>query len=76
MGSIGFSEILLIIFIALLLFGPENLPKLGKAIGRAAKEFKKVENEVKEIFKDESTLKKGGFSKEKEEGIKNLKKDE
>ena len=40
-GTIGFWEILLIVVILLLLFGPKKLPDLAKAIGEAYREFKK-----------------------------------
>ncbi|AZB44337.1 twin-arginine translocase TatA/TatE family subunit [Bacillus sp. FJAT-42376] len=40
MGSLGFGEILLILVVALLLFGPKKLPELGKAAGRTLREFK------------------------------------
>jgi sec-independent protein translocase protein TatA len=76
MGSIGYGEVLLIFIIALLLFGPEKLPELGKALGRAFKEFKKAENEVREILKEENDSQKKELFEEKEEEIKNLKKDE
>jgi sec-independent protein translocase protein TatA len=39
--NIGFPELLLILAIALLLFGPSKLPELGSALGRTIKEFKK-----------------------------------
>jgi sec-independent protein translocase protein TatA len=54
LGSIGTGEILLVFLIALLLFGPNKLPELGKALGRAIREFKKAEQEVKSAFTQES----------------------
>lgn len=36
----GPTELLLILAIALLLFGPSKLPDLGKALGKAIKDFK------------------------------------
>ena len=39
--SIGFPELLLILGIALLIFGPRKLPELGSALGRTIKEFRK-----------------------------------
>ncbi|HNQ78949.1 MAG TPA: twin-arginine translocase TatA/TatE family subunit [Acidobacteriota bacterium] len=47
MGSIGAGELLLIFLVALLLFGPGRLPELGRAFGKAAREFKKAEAEVR-----------------------------
>ena len=40
-GKIGTTELLLILGIALLIFGPSKLPKLGKAIGQTIGNFKK-----------------------------------
>ncbi len=37
-----FGELLLILIIALLFFGPNKLPSLAKALGEALKEFKKA----------------------------------
>jgi sec-independent protein translocase protein TatA len=39
---IGPTELLLILAIALLLFGPSKLPGLGKAMGKAIREFKEA----------------------------------
>ncbi len=39
-----FGELLLILIIALLLFGPSKLPDLAKALGEALREFKKASN--------------------------------
>ncbi|MDD6635917.1 MAG: twin-arginine translocase TatA/TatE family subunit, partial [Coriobacteriaceae bacterium] len=33
-GGIGVPELLIILAVVLLIFGPKNLPKLGSAIGR------------------------------------------
>lgn len=40
-GKIGTTELLLILCIALLIFGPAKLPKLGKAIGQTIGNFKR-----------------------------------
>ncbi|OGF59737.1 MAG: hypothetical protein A2Y62_05125 [Candidatus Fischerbacteria bacterium RBG_13_37_8] len=51
-GSIGISEILIILLIALLIFGPRKLPELGKSLGRALFEFKKTSNEFQKTLRD------------------------
>jgi len=48
--SLGFGEIALIVFLALLIFGPKKLPELGKAAGKTLREFK---NATKGIMDDE-----------------------
>ncbi len=40
MPNLGFPEILLILVVALLVFGPRKLPELGKSIGHALREFR------------------------------------
>lgn len=40
MPTIGPTGIILLVLIALLLFGPKKLPELGRAFGRTLKEFK------------------------------------
>jgi sec-independent protein translocase protein TatA len=42
MGKIGFSEILLILLVVVLLFGGRKIPELMKGIGQGMKEFKKA----------------------------------
>ncbi|MFD0869543.1 Sec-independent protein translocase protein TatAd [Chlamydia abortus] len=50
MSGIGTTGIILIILVALLLFGPNKLPELGRAFGRTLKEFK---NGAKDIMPDD-----------------------
>ena len=51
MGRIGPGEILLVVLLILLFFGPKRLPELGTAIGEIFKRFKKASREVEEDFK-------------------------
>lgn len=50
LSNIGPGMLILIIIVALLLFGPSKLPELGRAFGRTLKEFK---NGAKEIMEDD-----------------------
>lgn len=50
MPNIGAPGFILIIVIALLLFGPSKLPELGRAFGRTLREFK---NGAREIMEDD-----------------------
>jgi Tat protein translocase TatB subunit len=54
MFDIGFPEMLVILAIALIVFGPQKLPELAKAIGKALREFKKTTEEVKGSFEAET----------------------
>ncbi|WP_019003902.1 twin-arginine translocase TatA/TatE family subunit [Cohnella laeviribosi] len=46
--NIGWTGILLLVLIALLLFGPSKLPQLGKAIGTTIREFRTGAKELVE----------------------------
>jgi len=52
-GNIGFPELLIILAIALLIFGPKKLPEVGRSIGRALREFRKTSDEIKEKIEEE-----------------------
>jgi sec-independent protein translocase protein TatA len=45
-GPIGWPEIIIILIIALLLFGAKRLPEIGKSMGKAIREFKKSFKDV------------------------------
>jgi TatA/E family protein of Tat protein translocase len=46
-GSIGGTEILIILVIALVVFGPKRLPELGRTIGKGLGEFRRASNDLK-----------------------------
>ena len=52
-GSLGFPEILVILVIALIFFGPRKLPELGKSLGRGLAEFKKASSELRQTWEQE-----------------------
>jgi len=45
--SIGFTEILVIVVVILILFGAKRIPEIAKALGRAQHEFKKAKEDIK-----------------------------
>ncbi|CAM2980550.1 twin-arginine translocase TatA/TatE family subunit [Paenibacillus sediminis] len=53
MSSIGVPGIILLVILALLLFGPNKLPELGRAVGRTFREFKDGAREI--ISDDDKT---------------------
>lgn len=52
-GTIGWPEIIIILVIALLLFGAKRLPEVGKSLGKAIREFKKSFREISEDIEEE-----------------------
>jgi sec-independent protein translocase protein TatA len=46
--NLGMPEILVILLIALLLFGPKKLPELGRSLGQSIREFKRGAQEIRE----------------------------
>jgi sec-independent protein translocase protein TatA len=53
MGSIGFPEMLVILVVALIIFGPRKLPELGRSLGRSINEFKRASNELRSTLDEE-----------------------
>ncbi len=48
-GSLGFTELILILFIVLIIFGAGKLPQLGEGVGKAIKGFKKSVNQAEAV---------------------------
>ncbi len=48
-GSLGFTELILILVIVLIIFGAGKLPQLGEGLGKAIKGFKKSVHEADAI---------------------------
>jgi sec-independent protein translocase protein TatA len=53
MGQLGFSEMLVIFVVALLVFGPKKLPELGKSLGKGIREFRKATDELKSTWDEQ-----------------------
>jgi len=47
-GNLGATEILLILFIVLLLFGAKKLPELARGLGRSLEEFRRAARDVRD----------------------------
>jgi TatA/E family protein of Tat protein translocase len=52
-GSVGGPELLLLLVLALIIFGPRKLPEIGKSVGRMLMEFRKASTEFRRTIEDE-----------------------
>ncbi|HYJ96250.1 MAG TPA: TatA/E family twin arginine-targeting protein translocase [Vicinamibacterales bacterium] len=52
-GSLGMPELVIILVIALIIFGPRKLPELGRSLGKSLGEFKKASNELRNTLEEE-----------------------
>lgn len=55
MFGIGMPELLVVLFVCLLFFGPSRLPRLGDSLGRAVREFGKAAKELTGPAEDPKT---------------------
>jgi TatA/E family protein of Tat protein translocase len=55
-GSLGVSEIIFILVLALLVFGPKRLPEIGRTIGKGLAEFRRASNDLKRTINTELAL--------------------
>lgn len=55
-GSLGWPEILFILVIALIIFGPRKLPQLGRTLGESLAQFRRASEDFKRSWEQEITL--------------------
>jgi sec-independent protein translocase protein TatA len=55
-GPLGFPELIFILVLALLIFGPKRLPEIGRTIGRGMAEFRKASTDLKRTINTELAL--------------------
>jgi sec-independent protein translocase protein TatB len=51
MLNIGPQELILILIVALVVVGPQRLPELGRTIGKALREFRKIQDDVRDTIR-------------------------
>jgi TatA/E family protein of Tat protein translocase len=66
MLTVGGQEMIVIVLLALLLFGPKELPKIARTLGKAMTEFRRAQNELKTTFNREMQ------NLERESGVKEI----
>jgi len=55
--NLGGTEMIIILAIVLLLFGPSQLPKMARGFGQAIREFKKAQREIGDEIEREPAAK-------------------
>ncbi len=72
-GRLGIVELILILVVALVIFGPAKLPEIGKAVGKSLKEFKK---ETSNLMGDGEASESKKSNEKKEEESQEIKQDQ
>lgn len=59
MPSLGLPELVIILVVALIIFGPGKLPDIGRAVGKGIREFKQAASGLEDTAKETQREKKG-----------------
>lgn len=71
--SIGIPEIIVILLVALLLFGGKRIPELARSLGRAKYEYKKAKDAIEKEAKDlEKSVDEAGIASAEKEDAKKV----
>ncbi len=70
MFGIGVPELILILIIGLVVFGPGKLPEIGRAVGKSIREFKKATAAVTEELEEKPEKKRREAKAEREDAEK------
>jgi sec-independent protein translocase protein TatA len=54
MGPIGWPELIILLVVVLIVFGPGKLPDIGNAIGKGVREFRKASNDLEESIRGDT----------------------
>ncbi len=71
LGSIGMADSLILMVMALVVFGPRRLPQIGRQIGKLMYEFRKASNDFKFQMEEELRLSEEAERRKKEEQKRN-----
>ena len=55
-GSLGIPEVIMILVIALIIFGPRKLPQLGRTLGQSLAQFRRASEDFKRTWEQEITV--------------------
>jgi Tat protein translocase TatB subunit len=55
-GNLGTTELLLILVVALIVFGPRKLPQLGRTLGQTLAQFRRASEDLKRSWEQEITI--------------------
>ena len=69
MFGLGVPELMVILVIALVIFGPSKLPQIGSGLGKAIRDFKSAMNEPEQPAKDEKAKDEKAKDEKKEETV-------